>query len=67
VVYFPPVKEVKTSDGVSKQLKGADGGAGVGSHGFGMRVLVEVMLDIDAKISDRVGLSHREDPAAWKP
>jgi len=67
MIYFLPVEEVKASDRVSEQLKGVNGGAGAGSHGFGVRVPAEVILEVDTKISDRVGPLHREDPAAQEP
>jgi len=66
VIDLSPVEEVEASDRVPKKVKSADGGAGAGCHDFGVGVPLEVVLDVNAKVSDRIGPVHREDPAAWE-
>ena len=48
-------------------MESSDSGAGMGRHNLSVSIPSEIVLKVDAKISDHIGPSHREDPAAREP
>ena len=64
VIYLSPIEEVESTYGVAKELEGSDGRSPACCHGVDVCVPLEVMLEKNPQVPNRVRSPHREDPAA---